>query len=80
MRTVHDIGTAWSGLLPYAQPLKAFPQAGGDVYRPLIARTSRSREFVVGKTSGQRARGGIDDYQGATTAMAGVMLSRWNKK
>ena len=80
MRTVHDVGTAWSGLLPCAQPLKAFLHTGGDVHRPLSARTSRSREFVVGNTSGQRARGGIADYQGATTAMAGVMLSRWNEK
>jgi hypothetical protein len=79
MRTVHDIGTALSGLLPYAQPLKAFPHAGDDVYRPLIARTSRSREFVAGKTSGRRARDGIADYQ-ATTAMAGAKLSRWNEK
>jgi hypothetical protein len=80
MRTVHDIAAARSGLLRYAQRLKAFPNVGGDVYRPLIARTSRSREFAVEKTSGRRARGGIADYQGATTAMTDAMLSRWNEK
>jgi hypothetical protein len=68
------------GFLQYARPLKAFPNADGDVYRPLIARTSRSRRLAVEKTSARRARGGIADYQGATTAMTDVMLSRWNEK
>jgi hypothetical protein len=80
MRTVHDIAAAWSGLPQYAQRLKAFPNADGDVYGPLIARTSRSRQFAVEKTSARRARGGIAAYQATTTAMTDVMLSRWNEK